>query len=140
MNINHKVWALAALMSAAGTVSAHDAQKPEDQVVPNFAQAIPNIPGKSLIAVEVNYAPGGQSLPHHHARSAFIYAYVVSGSIRSQVDGQPARVYKAGESFAEEPGAHHLMGGNASTTEPAKLLAVFVVDSDDKILTTPDKR
>ncbi|NBB09835.1 cupin domain-containing protein [Pseudomonas sp. SLFW] len=139
MTINHKTWALAALLSLAGTVSAHDAQKAGDQVVPNFAQAIPNIPGKSLIAVEVNYPPGGQSLPHHHAHSAFIYAYVVSGSIRSQVEGHPARIYKAGESFAEEPGAHHLMGGNARTTEPAKLLAVFVVDSDDKNLTTPDK-
>lgn len=89
--------------------------------------------------MEVVYPPGGVSAPHRHAKSAFIYAYVVSGSIRSQVEGQPSRIYKTGESFFEEPGAHHLAGENASQTEPAKLLAVFVVDTDDKELTTPDK-
>ena len=123
-----------AALLASGAVAAG----PQSTVVPNFSHAIPNIPGKSLVAVEVLYAPGGKSAPHHHAKSAFIYGYVVSGSIRSQVEGQPARVYKAGESFFEEPGAHHLESGNASDTEPAKLLAVFVVDSDDKQLTTPD--
>lgn len=110
-----------------------------ETVIPNFSHAIPNIPGKSLIAVEVVYPPGGKSQPHHHAKSAFVYAYVVSGSIRSQVGNGPARIYKAGESFFEAPGAHHRIGENASETEPAKLLAVFVVDSDDKKLTTPDK-
>jgi quercetin dioxygenase-like cupin family protein len=114
------------------------AQAPSETVVPNFSHAIPNIPGKSLIAVEVDYPPGGVSQPHHHAASAFIYAYVVSGSIASQVEGQPERVYKAGESFFENPGAHHVVSRNASTTEPAKLLAVFVVDTGDKALTTPD--
>lgn len=139
MNISRTAFAFATCLTLAGPVSAHDEHSAEEKVLPNFSQSIPNIPGKSLIAVEVNYAPGGHSAPHRHADSAFIYAYVVSGSIRSQVEGQPVRVYKAGESFAEEPGAHHLLGANASATEPAKLLAVFVVDSGDKNLTTPDK-
>ena len=104
-----------------------------------FSHVIPNIPGKSLIAVEVSYAPGQASQPHHHAKSAFIYVYVVSGQIASQVDDQPERIFKAGESFYETPGAHHLVSRNASQTEPAKMLAVFVVDTDDKTLTTPDK-
>jgi quercetin dioxygenase-like cupin family protein len=128
----------AASVAIAGTSIAKTATPQGEKVVPNFAHAIPNIPGKSLIAVEVVYAPGGQSRPHHHANSAFIYGYVVSGAIRSQVEGEPARIYKAGESFFEAPGAHHLAGGNASKTKPAKLLAVFVVDTDDKKLTTPD--
>ena len=51
----------------------------------------------------------------------------------------PKRVYHAGESWYETPGAHHPVSRNASPTEPAKLLAVFVVDTDDKALTTPDK-
>ena len=51
----------------------------------------------------------------------------------------PKRVYHAGESFYELPGAHHAVSRNASATEPAKLLAVFVVDTDHKALTTPDK-
>nr|WP_244484887.1 cupin domain-containing protein [Bradyrhizobium tropiciagri] len=108
-------------------------------VTPRFSHAIPNIPGKSLIAVEVSYPPGGKSPAHRHANSAFIYGYVVSGSIRSQVEGEAPHVYKAGESFFEAPGSHHLVGGNASDTEAAKLLAVFVVDTNDKDLTTPDK-
>ena len=110
-----------------------------DSVKPNFSHAIPNIPGKSLVAVEVSYPPGGASLPHRHAHSAFIYAYVVSGRVLSQVNGQPAHTYSAGESFFEAPGAHHQVSSNASQTEPAKLLAVFVVDSNDKALTTTDK-
>ena len=116
------------------------AHSPGERVVLNFSHALPNIPGKSLIAVEVNYAPGGKSLPHRHAPSAFIYGYVVSGSIRSQLAGGPVRVYKAGESFFENPGEHHLVGENASSTVPAKLLAVFIVDTDHGPLTTPDAR
>ena len=116
------------------------AQSRGEVITPNFEQAIPNIPGKSLVAVVVDYAPGGASHPHTHARSAFIYAYVVSGVVESQVNDGPKRVYHAGESFYELPGAHHAVSRNASATEPAKLLAVFVVDTDDdKALTTPDK-
>lgn len=130
-------------LALPGPVAAHGPQHAPpnagETVVPNFSHTIPNIPGKSLIAVEVIYRPGGKSPAHRHARSAFIYGYVVSGSIRSQVEGEPARVYHAGESFFEAPGAHHLAGENASNSKPAKLLAVFVVDTDDKELTTPDK-
>ena len=128
--------AATAALSLAAVAGAHDAG---DNVKPNFSHAIPNIPGKTLTAVEVMYPPGGSSHPHTHAKSAFIYAYVVSGAIESQVDNGPARVYKAGESFYEEPGQHHGISRNASKTEPAKLLAVFVVDSNETTLTTPDK-
>lgn len=110
----------------------------KESVKPNFARELPNVPGKSLIAVEVSFPPGTVSAPHHHAGSAFIYAYVVSGSIRSQVEGEPARTYQAGESWYEAPGAHHILAQNMSKTKPAKLLAVFIVDSTDKVLTTPD--
>ncbi|AHX13376.1 cupin [Dyella jiangningensis] len=130
---------LAALLATAAFAGTAYAQAPEATVKPNFAQAIPNLPGKSLVAVEVSYPPGGASTPHHHARSAFIYAYVVSGEIQSQVDDGPMRTYRAGESFYEAPGAHHRVSGNASKTQPAKLLAVFVVDTGEQPLTTPDK-
>lgn len=131
-----KLLAIAACLALATPAYAHD---PGETVKQNFAQAIPNIPGKSLVAVEVTYPPAGTSLPHHHANSAFIYAYVVSGVIESQVEGEPARAYHAGESWYEAPGAHHLESRNASKTKPAKLLAVFVVDTDDKKLTTYDQ-
>jgi quercetin dioxygenase-like cupin family protein len=109
-----------------------------ETVKPVFKHAIPNIPGKSLVAVVVNYAPGAKSLPHHHAKSAFIYAQVLTGAIRSVLGDEPAKVYQAGESFYEEPGAHHGVSENASETEPASLLAVFVVDAEDQPLTIPD--
>lgn len=120
-------------------MTAAQAHAPDATVAPNFSHAITNIPGKSIIAVEVTYPPGGASLPHRHAKSAFIYAYVVSGAIESQVDDQPARVYTAGQSFYEEPGARHQVSRNASKTEPAKLLAVFVVDTNDAPLTTTQR-
>ena len=103
-----------------------------ETVMLHFEQAIPNIPSKSLVALFVDYAPGGASPSHTHAKSAFIFAYVVSGEIESQVNDEPKRVYRAGESLFETPGSIHRVSRNASKTEPAKLLAVIVVDTDDK--------
>jgi quercetin dioxygenase-like cupin family protein len=108
-----------------------------EMVTPHFERAIPSIPGKSLIALVVDYAPGGASPSHTHAGSAFIFAYVLSGEIESKVNDGPARIYRAGESWYEQPGASHSISRNASQTKPAKLLAVFVVDSDDRALVTP---
>jgi quercetin dioxygenase-like cupin family protein len=109
-----------------------------DKVTPVRSEKLPNVPGKSLTAVVVNYAPGGKSASHHHAGS--VLAYVLSGSIRSENSATgPARVYKAGESFFEPPGSEHLVSENASTTEPASLLAIFVAD-DGAQLTTFGKK
>lgn len=127
-------------LAALGAPLAVSARVPTEEVKPTFTHVLTNVPGKSLVAVEVTYPPGGASLPHRHAPSAFIYARVLSGRIESRVDRQPAHVYQAGESFFEEPGAHHRMSRNASPTEPAKLLAVFVVDTGETHLTTPDLR
>lgn len=127
--------ALALLM--AGPMYAHDTEA--QTVTKKFEAAIPNIPGKSLIAVKVDYAPGAASVPHTHAKSAFIYAYVISGAIESKVNDGETRIYRAGESWSEPPGATHSISRNASKTEPAMLLAVFVLDTDDKALTTPIK-
>ena len=104
-----------------------------------FDQPITNIPGKSMVTVEVDYAPGMASAAHTHAKSSFIYAYVLSGAIESKVNDGETRVYRAGERWYEPPNAVHSVSRNASKTEPAKLLAVFVVDTDDKVLTTPIK-
>jgi quercetin dioxygenase-like cupin family protein len=124
-------------ISMAGPVAAHDGQA--EAVTKNFEATIPNIPGKSLIALEVNYPPGAASPSHTHAKSAFIYAYVISGSIESKVNDGETRIYRAGESWSEPPGAIHSISRNASKTEPAKLLAVFVLDTNDNPLTTPIK-
>jgi hypothetical protein len=61
-------------------------------------------------------------------------------AVRSQVNDEPPKVYRVGESWYEVPGSHHKVSENASDREPASLLAVIVVDSSDKPLTTPDKK
>lgn len=102
------------------------------------ARPIPDLPGKRLVSILVDYPPGASSVPHRHAASAFIYAYVLSGEIRSQVNDEPARVYKQGEWWFENPGSRHKVSANASASRPASLLAVFIVDSADEELTKPD--
>jgi quercetin dioxygenase-like cupin family protein len=131
---------VAAVLAAAGTSLPVAAADTGAQVAQAFDQPISNIPGKSLIAVEVTYPPGGKSTPHRHAGSAFIMAYVISGAIRSQVEGEPVHVYHAGQTWYERPGAHHVVSENASETEPARLLAVFVTDTGHGSLTTFDAR
>jgi catalase len=127
------------LRQQAYPISAAERSAPvkQETAMVQFRHELPNAPGKSLIAVVVDYPPGTKSSPHHHAPSAFIYAYVLSGAIRSQVDDNPARIYLAGESFYETPGQHHRISENASVTEPARLLAVFVADPAQP-LTVPD--
>ena len=105
-----------------------------------YQHPIPDVPGKSVKGVLVEYGPGASSPPHHHARSALIYATVLEGAIRSKVNGGPERIYHAGENWTEMPGDHHLVSANASQTRPARLLAVFIVDDQDKALTIPDAK
>ena len=96
-----------------------------------YQHELPNVPGKSIKGVLVEYGPGGYSPGHTHPKSAFIYATVLEGTIRSQVNDGPVTTYKAGQSFSEPPGDRHVVSANASETKPAKLLAVFVVDRRD---------
>lgn len=104
-----------------------------------YDHALPSVPGKSLRGVLVEYAPGGSSPAHMHAKSAFIYATVLEGEIRIQVNDAPARVYRAGENWTEYPGDRHNISANASKTKPARLLAVFVVNTEETELTIFNK-
>lgn len=105
-----------------------------------YQHAIPGSPGKSIKGVLVEYGPGGYSPAHTHARSALIYATVIEGEIRSQVNDGPEKTYRTGDNWTEMPGDHHGVSANASETEPAKILAVFVVDDQDPVLTIPDEK
>jgi len=116
------------------------APAPGETVTPVFRRDIPNVGGRAMIAVVVTYPPGGRSPVHRHAPSAFIYAYVLSGAVRSQVDDGPAKIYRTGEGFYEDPGAQHRVSENASATEPASMLAVFVVDPKEHPLTIPEQK
>jgi quercetin dioxygenase-like cupin family protein len=122
----------AACMGATQALAADDMSK----VTLVYDHVLPNVPGKSIRGVLVEYAPGGTSPAHIHPKSAFIYATVLEGAIRSQVNDGPVTVYHAGESFSEFPGDRHAVSANASSTEPARLLAVFVVNTDETNLTT----
>ena len=102
-----------------------------------YQHELPKVPGKSIKGVLVEYGPGGYSPGHTHAKSAFIYATVLEGAIRSQVNDGPVTTYKAGQSWSEQSGDRHKVSANASKTRPAKLLAVFVVDTNETDLTIP---
>ena len=130
------VSSIAAVIAAIALGSTAARSHEQERVHTVFEHPISNIPGKSLVAVLVTYPPVGKSVSHRHAGSAFIYAHVLSGAIRSQVDDEPARIYRVGENFHEVPGSHHRVSENASQHEPASLLAVFVLDSEESSLTT----
>jgi len=135
-----RAFAIACIALAAAPLAVADPAQPRrETITPVMREAIPNIPGKTLSSIVVSYAPGAKSLSHRHGASTFIYAYVLSGAIRSQVNDGPVKVYKAGQYWVEPPGAHHQMSENASATEPAKLLVVILADTDEPALITPDK-
>jgi quercetin dioxygenase-like cupin family protein len=122
------------LLAAGGAVLGYAAGSSQPHVA--FSHALPNVPGKTLTAVVVDYPPGAKSKPHRHA--GVVFAYVLAGAVRSQVNEEPPRIYQAGESFFEDLNSHHAISENASETEPARLLAVFVVDTG-ATLTTYDE-
>ena len=103
-----------------------------------YEHELPKVPGKSIKGVLVEYGPGGYSPAHTHG-NAFIYATVLEGAIRSQINDGPVTIYDTGQSWSELPGDRHSVSANASETKPAKILAVFVVDTNEKELTTPSK-
>jgi quercetin dioxygenase-like cupin family protein len=128
----------AALVTISATgASADEASGHKSKVTLVYDQVLPNVPGKSIRGVLVEYAPGGSSPAHTHPNSAFIYATVLEGAMRSQVNDGPVTKYRAGESFSEFPGDRHGVSANASDTEPMRLLTVFVVDTNETTLTTP---
>src|ERR1700759_5369443 len=116
----------AATPGMAGEAAHMDSHGGSDaaKVTVVYDHVLPNVPGKSIKGVLVEYAPGGSSPGHTHPASAFIYATVLEGAIRSQVNDGPVKVYHAGENFSENPGDRHGVSANASTTAPAKRLAV----------------
>ena len=104
-----------------------------DTVEPIGSYALPNVPGKRVTIVRVFYGPGGFTRAHRHAGS--VTAYITKGEIRSQLAGGPVETFKVGQSFFEPPGATHLVSANASNTEPAELIAVFVADEGAQLTT-----
>jgi quercetin dioxygenase-like cupin family protein len=132
--------ALSASAASADDLSTVLITTDKSKVTLVYDHALPNVPGKSIKGVLVEYQPGGSNPAHTHPDSAFIYATVLEGAIRSKINDGPVKVYHAGENWTEVPGDHHAVSANASDTQPARLLAVFVVDTDEKNLVTNDKK
>jgi quercetin dioxygenase-like cupin family protein len=112
----------------ADTASAY----PSETLTPLFQQVLPSVRGKTFTSALVTFPPAARAVPHRHG-DAFVYAYVLEGAVRSQLEGEPARVYHQGENWSEQPGAHHLATENTSPTEPAKLLVVFIATTGEQL-------
>jgi quercetin dioxygenase-like cupin family protein len=130
--VRHLAWGQHATSGSCGEA------KERARVV--LSKALSKLDGDHLnvVLVEVNYGPGAASLPHSHPCA--VIGYVVEGALRTQVKGEPGVTYKAGESFYEAPNGIHLVSANASSTEPAKLVAYFICDHDTSLnLDVPKK-
>jgi quercetin dioxygenase-like cupin family protein len=134
--------ALPATMDAASamaaplcaTSSSSDSSLNRVEVIGSYA--LPNVPGKRVTIVRVSYGPGGFTPPHRHGGS--VTAYITKGEIRSQLGGGPLETFTVGQTFFEPPGSTHVVSANASTTEPAELIAVFVADEGAALTTLLD--
>ena len=127
MKAVHLLAALALTLSASAF--AHD---PSEKITVLQDELLQNVPGKKAMMIEVDYQPGQSSIAHNHQGTAM--AYVLSGEIISQVKGQKAITYKAGQYWYEPAGSEHLVSKNASETKPAKLLVFMVLAPEEKVL------
>jgi len=104
-----------------------------DRVIPVASYPLANVPGKRVTVVRVIYGPSGFTPPHYHAGT--VTAYIVRGAIKSQLQGGPVETFMPGQTFFEPPGSVHMVSANASTTEEAELLAIFVADEGAQLTT-----
>jgi quercetin dioxygenase-like cupin family protein len=125
--------------AAAGSVAAVASQQPSGTPASQYPsetvllkEPLPNVKGKTFTSEIVYFPPNARAVPHRHG-SAFVYAYVLEGTVRSQLAGEPVRTYHQGQNWVERPGAHHLIAENTSGTKPAKLLVIFISDTGAKL-------
>jgi quercetin dioxygenase-like cupin family protein len=105
------------------------ASRPFPNILPLYRKSIPNCPGKTIVALNVTFPPNGSTPPHTHA-GAFVVVNVVSGYTLNKMNNDPMKVLGPGETFAENPGCRHKISDNASATEPATMVATFIVDTE----------
>jgi quercetin dioxygenase-like cupin family protein len=122
----------------ADGLTAAASTRPSETLKPLLQQALPNVPGQTFTSAVVDFPPNARANPHTHGQ-AFVYAYVLEGTIRTQLNDKPVTTYHQGENWVEQPGAHHVLTENTSKTEPAKLLVVFVSNTGDPLKTDDPK-
>ncbi|UXY22763.1 cupin domain-containing protein [Streptomyces cynarae] len=118
--------------AAAASPAAMASTPPTETLEPLLQQALPNVKGKTFTSMIVDFPPNARAMPHRHGQ-AFVYAYVLEGTLRSQLDGKPVSTYHQGENWVEQPGAHHVLTENTSPTERARLLVVYVSNTGAKL-------
>ena len=125
-HVYFRAYLAALLMLAAVPAEAADVKE-------LFATDLADYPGKEGRMVEVSYPPGAQDVVHRHNAHAFVY--VLEGQIVMQLKGQPSVTLKAGQTYYEGPADVHVVGRNASNTEPARFVVVFLKGKGAPILT-----
>ena len=111
-------------MAVAALLASAPLRAQEPKVAPVTTKELTDIPGKEVLILTVDYAPGAADNPHRHNADAFVY--VLEGSVVEQVKGGQPVTLTAGQTFYEGPDDIHVVGRNASSTKPAKLLAILV--------------
>jgi quercetin dioxygenase-like cupin family protein len=118
--------------SPKGPTEVAASMRPTEKLKPLLQQPLPNVKGKTFTSLIVALPPGARAKPHRHGE-AFVYAYVLEGTVRSELTGKPVTTYREGQNWVEPPGSHHVLTENPSRTEPARLLVVFVSNTGDKL-------
>jgi len=128
-----RAWSGATSWSAADGILCMSNAGTAQRVIPIASYPLANAPGKNVTVVRVIYGPGGFTPPHYHDGS--VTAHVVRGQIKSQLKGGGVETFAPGQTFFEPPGSVHMVSANASNTEEAELLAIFVADQGAQLTT-----
>jgi quercetin dioxygenase-like cupin family protein len=128
---------LIAMMSAPVAAPAQQ-QASTTKVTTLLQQVLADYPGHEVLVLNLDIPPGAVSSPHRHP-GHHVFGYVLEGCYRFKVGEGPETVLSKGQTFYEAPGQLHAVSGNASQTEPAKVLAFMVAESG-KPITVPEKQ
>lgn len=125
------------LVQLADSHGQHPASaRPTTQVSRLSCEPLAEMPGKVITTLQVDFPPNAHTPAHRHPGA--LTAIVLYGQVRSQMQGQPARTYGAGETWFEPTGDLHLFAENPSASEPARLLAVIISDEHCGPLLIPE--
>ena len=125
-----------AVAATSGDARADENGDTSTLITPLLEKPLPGRTSAVASMVTVEYAPGAGTPPHSHPADTFVY--VLEGAIEMQVAGGELKVLKQGETFYEQPNERHIVSRNASKTERAKFLVMFVKDKNAELL-VPDQ-
>jgi quercetin dioxygenase-like cupin family protein len=120
------------LLVTPGTLAAQQPADKEAKVTQLMSKALAENPGKEVVMITAEYAPGGTDPIHRHNAEAFVYA--LEGTVVMQVKGGKELTLTPGETFYEGPDDVPIVGRNASSTKPAKFLVVLIKEKGAPVL------